>query len=110
MEYERIWEVVTISGKPGRWLKLAPTASTLQSSSPRCQTTLRWSSISFRRRRSRMDALQTVLAELPSPTGNSELLQWTGASNYFQFVADPEAGSEGWVQVILGRPGLNSGQ
>ena len=23
MEYERIWGVVTISGKPGRWLKLA---------------------------------------------------------------------------------------
>ena len=45
--------------------------------------------------------LQTILAELPSPTGNSELLQWAGAPNFFQFVADPEAGSEGFVQVML---------
>ena len=95
-------EVVTISGKPGRWLKLAANGFY----TPEFITalpddfTLELDILSPPTFKNGY-ALQTVLAELPSPTGNSELLQWTGASNYFQFVADPEAGSEGSVQVIL---------
>jgi Sec-independent protein translocase protein TatA len=96
-------EVVTISGKPGRWLKLAANGFY----TPEFITalpddfTLELDILAPPTFKNGYP-LQTVIAELPSPTGNSELLQWHGAPNVFQFLADPEAGGEvGSVQVIL---------
>ena len=96
-------EIVTISGKPGRWLKLAANGFY----TPEFITalpddfTLELDILAPPTFKNGYP-LQMVLAELPSPTGNSELLQWYGATNSFQFLADPEVGGEeGSVQVIL---------
>jgi len=43
-------EIVTVAGKPGRWLKLTRAVTFIPELTPRSPTTPRWSSISFCRR------------------------------------------------------------